>query len=64
MTYMLLSAIWRSLVKGGDVVKYFGDVAVVLSRPNQGGTVQVLSSQKDKVVWFVTSECEVISASR
>lgn len=45
----------------GDIVKYFGDVAVVLSRPNEGGTVKVHSSNCGKTVWFVTSECEVIS---
>jgi hypothetical protein len=48
-------------VQVGDIVEYFGDIAVVLSRPNEGGTVKVHSTERGKVVWFVSSECEVIS---
>ena len=48
----------------GDIIKYFnGQIATVLSRPNAGGTLRVLTST-GHTVWFVASQCEVISASR
>ena len=48
----------------GDIIRYFnGQLATVLSRPNAGGTLRVLTST-GHTVWFVASQCEVISASR
>ena len=47
-----------------DIIRYFnGQLATVLSRPNAGGTLRVLTNT-GHTVWFVASQCEVISASR
>ena len=51
-------------MKVGDLVKYVtDDLAIVLSRPNEGGTVKVLNDNGN-TVYFVASQCEVVSASR
>lgn len=55
----------RFSVQVGDIIKYFnGQVAMVLARPNEGGTVKVIDSRSGYTVWFVASQCEVVSASR
>ena len=49
----------------GDLVKYYGswtDVGVVLKVNKTGGTIQVICDEK--IVWWVTSGCEVINESR
>ena len=49
----------------GDIIRYFnGQIATVLARPNEGGTVKVIDTITGYTVWFVASQCEVISASR
>ena len=54
-------------LKPGDFVIYrtphSSDIGVVLSRPNPGGTLKALNT-RGKVVWYVTSGCEVIVEKR
>ena len=52
-------------MKPGDLVKYYGswtNVGVVLKFSKSGGTIRVLCDEK--IVWWVTSGCEVINESR
>jgi len=58
-------------MKVGDLIKYYGSwchVGIVLHVNDEGGTVKVLSFDKfagiDKIAWWVTSGCEVLSESR
>ena len=55
---------WRLSVQVGDLVKYItGCIAVVLWINDAGGTVKVVNDN-GRIAWLVTSDCEVISASR
>jgi len=48
----------------GDLIKYItGCTAVVLWINDAGGTVKVVNDN-GRIAWLVTSDCEVISASR
>ena len=49
----------------GSLIKYYGnwtDIGVVLWVNTEGGTVKVHTN--NKICWWVTSGCEVISESR
>ena len=52
-------------MKVGDLVKYYGDwtdLGVVLYVNDDGGTLKVHSN--NKMVWWVTSGCEVVNGNR
>ena len=52
-------------MKAGDLVKYYGswtEVGVVLKVNRTSGTVRVLCDEK--IVWWITSGCEVINEGR
>lgn len=51
-------------MKVGNIIRYFnGQLAMVLSLPNAGGTLKVLTTTGN-TIWFVASQCEVLSESR
>ena len=51
-------------MKVGDLVKYVtGCISVVIYINDAGGTVKAVNDNGN-ICWLVTSDCEVISASR